>query len=388
MKIVSIVGARPQFIKAKAVSEAIKQNNRDGCEESIEEVLVHTGQHYDENMSKVFFDELAIPKPDYNLGIGSGLHGVQTGRMLEAIEGVFLKESPDWVIVYGDTNSTLAGALAAKKLGLRIAHVEAGLRSFNMNMPEEINRVITDRISDLLFCPTATSVANLFAEGFKNLYMDGELIKSFSVPIAGFPLVANVGDVMYDASLLFKELAKTKSGILSSLGLAKKGYALATVHRAENTDNGERLRDITDGLLGIAEELPVVFPVHPRTMAAMKREGIERRLNKCKSVYLLPPLPYLDMIFLEQSARVVITDSGGVQKEAFFYEVPCITVRDETEWIETVEAGMNILTGTNPEKIKKALKETEKSKSSGKKCSFYGYGKAAASIIACLKETQ
>ena len=380
MKIVTIIGARPQFIKASVVSRAIEEDP-DGA---IKEVLLHTGQHYDENMSKVFFNELGIKEPEYNLAIGSGPHGAQTGRMLGAIEEVLIKEAPDCVLVYGDTNSTLAGALAAKKLGIKVAHVEAGLRSFKMSMPEEINRVMTDRISDILFCPTEAAVKNLECEGFSNILKNGALIDGGHVNMSPLPIVANIGDVMLDASLNFRKLAKERSTIIGTLGLKEKDYVLATIHRAENTDNGEHLKEIINGFLDIAKETTVVFSLHPRTEKALKREGLKEALNASNGIILTGPLPYLDMVSLEERAAAIITDSGGVQKEAFFYKVPCITVRDETEWVETVESGSNTLTGANAIKIKEAFKEATGTWQASAQ-TFYGDGTAGNKVITCLK---
>lgn len=384
MRLVAIVGARPQFIKASAISRAITGYNRENSELPLQEILLHTGQHYDENMSKVFFDELNIRYPDYNLGIGSGTHGIQTGRMLAGIEGILFKERPDWVIVYGDTNSTLAGALAARKLNIRVAHVEAGLRSFNRSMPEEVNRIVTDRISDLLFCPTTTAVNNLQNEGFKNMVGDGVLIEGkVDFLIDSFPIVVNVGDVMYDVSLYYKNVTREKSEVIQKLGLKGKRYVLATVHRAENTDHAARLKGILHGLLQIAKELPVVFPAHPRTREALKREGLESIIEGCPTLYFTPPLSYLDMVCLEQAAAVIITDSGGVQKEAFFYGVPCVTIRDETEWVETVEIGRNILAGTDEKRIVDSFSRSLK-REDEKEIHPYGHGKAAKTIVACI----
>lgn len=317
MKITTVVGARPQFIKAAAVSRVLRATP------GVHEVLIHTGQHYDENMSEVFFRELEIPEPDYNLGIGSGSHGAQTGRMLEAIEEVLLEEKPDWVLVYGDTNSTLAGALAAVKLHISVAHVEAGLRSFNRRMPEEINRVLTDHASDLLFAPTQAAVENLCREG---------------IPEERIHLV---GDMMYDAALYYGEKARRESRVLERLRLKPESYILVTIHRAENTDDPSRLRAIVEGLCEVGKSVPVVFPVHPRTRKALERH----RLFDEAVAYLrlIDPVGYLDMVMLEQNARLIATDSGGVQKEAFFYRVPCVTLRGETEWVELVELGWNRL---------------------------------------------
>ncbi|WP_323720625.1 non-hydrolyzing UDP-N-acetylglucosamine 2-epimerase [Acetomicrobium sp.] len=312
---ITIVGARPQFIKAAAVSRVLR------VAEGVKEVLVHTGQHYDANMSDVFFDELEIPRLDYNLGIGSGTHGEQTGRMLEAIEKVLLQEKPDWVQVYGDTNSTLAGALAAVKLHIPVAHIEAGLRSFNRLMPEEINRVLTDHASDLLFAPTKTAMENLWREG---IYEDQ---------------IKLVGDVMYDAAIFYGKKADQQSHILNKLRLKSKEYILATVHRAENTDDPVRLRAIFDALCEVACEIKVVLPLHPRTREALTKTGIYG--TAASRICLTEPVGYLDMVMLEKNACLIATDSGGVQKEAFFYRVPCVTLREETEWVELVELGWN-----------------------------------------------
>lgn len=288
----------------------------------VREILVHTGQHFDDNMSEVFFRELDIPKPDYHLGIGGGTHGQNTGRMLEAIERVLMEEKPDWVLVYGDTDSTLAGALAAAKLHVPVAHVEAGLRSFNRRMPEEINRVLTDHIADLLFAPTEVAVRNLLREGIPP------------------DRVHWVGDVMYDAALYYGEKAEKQSRILSRLGLKPKSYILATIHRAENTDDPVRLEVLLQALAEVHREIPVVFPVHPRTRKRAEAFGLGPLLN---TVMAVDPVGYLDMVMLERNARLIATDSGGVQKEAFFHKVPCVTLREETEWMELVEAGWNKL---------------------------------------------
>ncbi len=355
MKIVSIVGARPQFIKAAAVSRALR------AAPGVMEVLVHTGQHYDDNMSRVFFEELEIPEPDYHLGIGSGTHGAQTGRMLEAVEQVLLQERPDWVLVYGDTNSTLAGALAAAKLHIPVAHVEAGLRSFNRRMPEEINRVLTDHASDLLFAPTQAAVENLRREGIpeERIYL--------------------VGDVMYDAALYYGAKAERESRILERLALQPKGYLLATVHRAENTDDPVRLRAIFEGLAVAAREMPVVMPLHPRTRAALAREGMlaETSLH----LRLIEPVGYLDMVLLEKNALLIATDSGGVQKEAFFYRVPCVTLREETEWVELVELGWNhLVSPMSRDRIKRAV-VAQLAERDRDKPNLYGNGKAAHLIV-------
>jgi UDP-GlcNAc3NAcA epimerase len=326
VKIATVIGARPQFVKAAPVSRALRRRHQ--------ERIIHTGQHYDACLSQRFFEELAIPDPDYNLGVGSGGHGEQTGAMLAGIEAALCEDRYDVVLVYGDTNSTLAGALAAAKLHLPVAHVEAGLRSFNRRMPEEVNRVVADHVSDLLFCPTEASVRNLSAEGI----------------VRGVHLV---GDVMHDA--LRERLAAGLSAdrVLAPLGLAPGRYVLATVHRAENTDDPERLGSILGALLALDE--PVLFPLHPRTRAALDRFGLAGT-TRCH-VHLVEPLGFSDMVAAEQHARVVVTDSGGVQKEASWLGVPCVTVREETEWVETVESGWNVLAGSDPATIVRAVRD-------------------------------
>lgn len=314
MKLLTVVGARPQFIKAAPVSRELRKVHR--------EILVHTGQHYDYQMSEVFFKELDIPAPDYNLEVGSGSHGVQTGQMMIRLEEVVLKERPDCVLVYGDTNSTLAGALVASKLHIPVAHVEAGLRSFNKAMPEEINRVLTDHVSDLLFAPTDTATKNLAKEG---------ITKG----------VHQVGDVMHDAVLYNFKIAEEKSDILKKLSLDPQKYLLATIHRASNTDDKDQLGAIIHGFSGIGEK--IVFPLHPRTQGKIKELGLSESLRQAKNVHVIDPVGYLDMLILEKNARLILTDSGGVQKEAYFFKVPCITLREETEWVETVESGWNCL---------------------------------------------
>ena len=343
MRILTVVGARPQFIKAAPVSSAIAANP-----DPLEEILVHTGQHFDTEMSEVFFAELGIPQPHYHLGIHGGGHGAMTGRMLAAIEEVILESKPKLVLVYGDTNSTLAGALAAAKLHLPVAHVEAGLRSFNRRMPEEINRVLTDHVSELLFCPTAASVANLTREGI----------------VRG---VHQLGDVMYDATLMMMGLANSRSQILDQLGLRPKRYAVATVHRAENTDDPARLAAVLDHLRKMAREMPVVFPLHPRTRAAACRAG-----QVLDGLTTTPPLGYLDMLRLTANAALVLTDSGGLQKEAYFHRVPCVTLRDETEWVETLACGWNRL-WTDPEYAPR------------REIAEFGNGDAAPRIVGVLK---
>jgi UDP-GlcNAc3NAcA epimerase len=355
MKIITVVGARPQFIKAAAVSRAI----RAGYSGQIEEQIVHTGQHFDDNMSQVFFDELQIPPPKHHFAISGGSHGSMTGKMLEAIETVLMAERPDCVLIYGDTNSTLAGALAAAKLHIPVAHVEAGLRSFNMRMPEEVNRILADRVSSLLFCPTQTAVDNLHREGLKSGVHD-------------------VGDVMYDVALFYRDKAQTQSRVLESLQLDAKGFALATCHRAENTDDRGRLLQILTALAETAKSMPVVLPLHPRTRKLVQTFGLESYLSLLR---VTEPLPFLDMVALEQAAALILTDSGGVQKEAFFYGVPCITMRDETEWVETVEAGWNRLTGASAERVADAFRDYRAKPPAPATTSPYGTGDASSKIL-------
>lgn len=364
-KIISIVGARPQFVKAVSVSGAIREFNKNKSVPRIEEMIIHTGQHYDYGMNGVFFKEFRLKRPDHNLGVGSQSHGRQTAMMLERIEPVLVKERPDMVLVYGDTNSTLAGALAAKKLDILLAHVEAGLRSYNMGMPEEVNRVIADRISDILFCPSENAVKNLHLEGI----MDSRPPK--------FPRVFNVGDVMYDTALSFLAIAKKRSAVLDKLSLKPKSYYLATVHRAENTDNKARLRSILNILDRIADKKsPVIFPAHPRTEKIMKA----LKYKPCsRSFRIIEPVSYLDMLMLEKNSKAVLTDSGGVQKEAYFLKVPCLTLRGETEWVETVKAGFNVVTGINEKRIEKALNIPIKLKI--KQPEAYGNGNASRKIV-------
>lgn len=344
MKVLSIVGARPQFIKCALVSRRLREVGQ--------EILLHTGQHYDERMSAVFFEELGIPEPEYNLGVGSGSHGKQTGEMLVGIEEVLLKEQPDVVLVYGDTNSTLAAALAAAKLNVPVAHVEAGLRSFNRAMPEEINRVATDRISDVLCCPSERAVAHLKAEGI----VEG---------------VHNTGDVMYDALLANGKIAEQKSTALSELALEPRGYVLATVHRPRNTDNPERLSAILSAFEAL--DAPVIFPVHPRTRKKIAELSV--RLTHTKMV---EPVSYLDMLMLLKHARKLLTDSGGMQKEAYFLEVPCVTMREETEWTETVEEGWNRLVGADRARIIEAASEGFIPQTRG---NAYGDGRAHRKVV-------
>ncbi|NEP01156.1 MAG: UDP-N-acetylglucosamine 2-epimerase (non-hydrolyzing) [Symploca sp. SIO2E9] len=362
MKLITIVGARPQFIKAAAVSRAISQYNQKYPTHAIREIIVHTGQHYDPNMSDVFFAQMQIPQPNYHLGIGSFSHGAMTGRMLEKIEEVILKEKPDTVLVYGDTNSTLAGALAAVKLHIPVAHVEAGLRSFNMRMPEEVNRVLTDQISNWLFCPTETAVRNLKREGILE---------------SGQSLVSNVGDVMYDAALFYKKIAQPTKAIASLIKELDESFYLATVHRAENTDDPIKLSNTIDALETISKTTPVVLPLHPRTNKLLSSQHISY-------IRLIEPVGYFDMITLLSKCNGVFTDSGGLQKEAYFFHKPCITLRDQTEWVELVEQGCNVLVGADREKIIEAennlinLKEITHNNYSNY---LYGQGNSANKVI-------
>lgn len=352
MKFITIIGARPQFIKAAPVARVL-------AERQVRHVLVHTGQHYDYEMSKIFFDELGLPSPDYHLGAGSGTHGEQTGKILQRVEIVLLQERPDWVLVYGDTNSTLAGALAAAKLHIPVAHIEAGLRSYNRHMPEEINRVLTDHLSTLLCCPTETAVANLRAEGFANIVNEGKLVSeeaaaAFAPQQAGRqgPWVVNTGDVMYDAFLLCREVAERRSTVLEDWGLEPGNYFLATVHRAENTDDRQALGNIVEAFLELSRRHRLIWPLHPRTRKALEYNGLMARLTaQAMDLQLLQPVGYFDMLLLEANAAVILTDSGGIQKEACFAGVPCVTLRKETEWLETVESGQNILAGVESESI-------------------------------------
>jgi UDP-N-acetylglucosamine 2-epimerase len=379
MKICTVIGARPQFIKAAAVSRAIADHNRLALDalpltpDSLRftEIIIHTGQHYDDNMSAVFFEELQIPTPHYNLGIGSGSHGRQTGDMLTGIESILLKEKPDWVLVYGDTNSTLAGALAAAKLHIKIAHVEAGLRSFNRRMPEEINRVLTDHLSTLLLCPSQTAVDNLTVEGITN--SSGFTSESSRLT----PHVSIVGDVMADAMKFALSKRDKHTGLLANLDVSNKGYLLVTIHRAENTDDRERFVNILSAFDCLEE--PVLFPVHPRSKKLLNETGYKPPMH----VKLIEPVGYFDMIVFEQSARMILTDSGGVQKEAYWLKVPCITLRDETEWIETVEAGWNVLTGADPEKIIRAIRSFTPP---AKHPLLFGDGNAAAECLLAMSD--
>ncbi len=366
LEVITIVGARPQFIKAAAISRAVAAFNAAGKQLRLRECIIHTGQHYDDNMSKVFFEELRIPAPAINLEVGSWPSGLQTGTMLERLERVLLAEKPDWVLVYGDTNSTLAGALAAAKLNIPIAHVEAGLRSYNRRMPEEINRVVADRISTLLFCPTDAAVDNLAKEGITRG-------------------VGKVGDVMYDSVLFNAALAEGACDLLGQLELKPNSYYLGTIHRAENTDDPARLAGIIAALERI--DAPVVLPLHPRT-----RKALGSALKKLGGrVRVIDPVSYLDMIRLERDARMILTDSGGVQKEAFWFGKPCVTLREETEWVELVEAGCNRVVGADPETILAAVADFEAAGAglpADRPVDLFGDGHSAEKIVTRLIETQ
>lgn len=354
-KVITIVGARPQFIKAAIVSKAIRDRGK------AQEIMIHTGQHYDKKMSDLFFEELEIAPPKYNLEVGSGSHGAQTGRMLEKIEQVFLQEKPDIVVIYGDTNSTVAGALAASKLHIPLAHIEAGLRSFNKKMPEEINRILSDHCADWLFAPTGVAVKNLLNEGVEK------------------SKIYEVGDVMYDVTLHFSQKAKEKSHILKDLEIENKDYVLSTVHRAENTDNEARLNNLFGALGLLSKDIPVVLPLHPRTKNKLNVE-LQQKLG---SVKIIEPVGYLDMLMLESHAQLIATDSGGVQKEAFFNNVPCVTLRDETEWVELIDLGWNCLVSTALEssQLKKQIEERIGHKGTGGK----PYGNGDSAQIICEK---
>ena len=378
MRIVTVVGARPQFIKAASIRRAIQKINK--RKRRIQEILVHTGQHYDYMMDKVFFEELRLPKPDYHLGVGSGSHAKQTGKMLEGIEAVLQREKPRMVMVYGDTNSTLAGALAAAKLKIPVGHVEAGLRSYNPSMPEEINRLLTDHLSTLLFCPTDQAVRNLLKEGIK----DG-----------GTRIVKNVGDVMYDSVLYYSKIAERRSAILQELGLYTPNsvrnanlrslripnYYLATLHRAENTDDSKRLKSILRALNELGRNSPTVLPLHPRTKKMIKAYHL---FSEFKNIKFIEPVSYLDMLKLGKNAKAILTDSGGVQKEAYWFGVPCLTLREETEWVETIKSGWNVLAGTSVQKIVKEAGHAGARRRNLKRNKIFGDGKASQKIVQIL----
>jgi UDP-GlcNAc3NAcA epimerase len=354
MKILTILGARPQFIKAAVLSRELSKDK------DFQEIIVHTGQHYDANMSDIFFDELEIAKPKYNLGVNAASNSGMTAQIMQKLDEVMKTESPDLVLVYGDTNSTLAGALAAKQNHLRLAHIESGMRSFNMKMAEELNRVITDRISDILFCSTETAINNLVKEGFENL--NCEMILS--------------GDVMYDAALHYSKKAEAYSDILSKLELSE--FILATLHRAENVDNKDSLSEIVTALNKINKKIPIILPIHPRTKKRMEEYNLKLSFQPVN------PVGYLDMIQLLKNCKLVVTDSGGLQKEAFFFKKNCITLRNETEWTELVKHGFNILTGADSKKIMKAFEDMME-KEYVYKMQLYGNGKAGKKIVDFLR---
>lgn len=359
IRIITIVGARPQFVKAAMLSRAISMRNKEGM--SFEEKLIHTGQHYDENMSRVFFHEMGILKPTWQLHCGNHTHGAMTGQMLMDIEKILIDNQPDYVLVYGDTNSTLAGALAASKLHIPVVHVEAGLRSFNKAMPEEINRILTDHVSSILCCPTQTAVQNLHKENItKGVY--------------------HVGDIMYDAALLFGKEAEQRSTILQTLGLSPKEFLLCTVHRAENTDSQERLCQIAQAWTEIAASERIVIPLHPRTRIYLEKYNLLATLQQQSNILFTDPLGFLDMVMLERNARIILTDSGGIQKEAYFHKTPCITLREETEWTETIESGWNQLAGFHVKDIIKCLSTSN----DRKEIQEYGDGNTAQKILDLL----
>ena len=395
MKILTILGARPQFIKAGSVSREIAKDDE------VEEVIVHTGQHYDTNMSDIFFDEMKIPKPNYFLGIGGMSHGAMTGQMIEKIEELVLKEKPDWVLVYGDTNSTLAGAIVASKLHIKLAHIEAGLRSFNMKMPEEVNRILTDRVSDILFCPTDAAVENLKKEGFP-----------FKLSTNNYQLITNVGDVMQDGAMFYKQFAKRPEATKNQQ-LKTNNYILCTIHRAENTDNINRLKNIFESLDEISKEIQVILPFHPRTrkivsslwsLVDSEEKGVyylktnnqkpetKNQQLKTNNLIIIDPVGYLEMVWLIDNCSLVMTDSGGLQKEAYFFEKRCITLRDETEWVELVDIGMNTLVGADKAKIVSSFwsivskNHKLKTKNQQQKTNLYGDGRASKKIIEYIRK--
>jgi UDP-GlcNAc3NAcA epimerase len=377
-KIITVIGARPQIIKAAAISRAIKNNFSD----KILEVIVHTGQHYDENMSQLFFEELEIPFPNYNLNVGSGSHGEQTAKMLEGLENIYFQEKPDAVIVYGDTNSTIAGALAASKIHIPVIHIEAGLRSFNKAMPEEINRIACDHMSTLLFTPSETGHRNLLNEGIKNEHNEAASIDN--------PKIYLCGDIMYDNSLYFSAVSEQKSKILKELDIAKNDFILCTIHRDTNTDDTANLNAIFRALLRIQKtsNLKIVLPLHPRTKEKLNshlNETLLTELNQNKNFKIIPPTGFLDIISLEKNARLIITDSGGLQKEAFFFQKPCIILREQTEWIEIVENGNAMIAGADEQKIGKCFEQIMK-KTDFTYPNLYGDGNAANFI--CKKITE
>lgn len=373
MKIITIIGARPQIIKAAAISREISENYSN----IIEEVIVHTGQHYDENMSEIFFEELNIPKPNYNLNVGSASHGIQTSKMIEGLEKIIEIEKPDYIILYGDTNSTLAGAVTASKMHISIVHIESGLRSFNRRMPEEVNRIVCDHLSTLLFAPTETGYSNLIKEGFS---------ESKTLPhTPDNPGIFNFGDIMYDNTLYFSELAAKKSLILGDLQLKPNQFILLTVHRDHNTDIKENLESIFRAVLKISERVKIVLPLHPRTknkLNGLLSNELLQEITSNNNLLIVEPVSFLDMIELEKNSKMIITDSGGVQKEAYFFSKPCIILRPETEWVEILETGMAKLAGSDYLKIVESFEEYM-GKKEGKFPEIFGNG--MASKLICKK---
>lgn len=372
-KLITIIGARPQIIKAAAISRAIKSHYTS----QLQDIIVHTGQHYDPGMSEVFFEELQIPKPQYNLNVGSGNHGAQTAKMIEGIEKIIFDEKPDFMILYGDTNSTLAGSIAASKLHIPIVHIEAGLRSFNKKMPEEINRILTDHCATILCSPTQTGLENLEKEGFS---LDNKAPYS-----ADSPGVFNVGDVMFDNSLFFSELAN-KQTILQDLEIQKKPFVLATIHRNTNTDVPEKLKAIIESFLSITEKnhINLILPLHPRTQKQIENnlsENLQLKLKQSNFIKIIKPVSFLEMVMLEKNATLIITDSGGVQKEAYFFKKPCLILRPETEWVEIIESGAAVLCDTDSRKIESSFEYFFNQKPKLNFLPHYGEGDAAQKIL-------
>jgi UDP-GlcNAc3NAcA epimerase len=377
-KIINIIGARPQIIKSSSISRA----NRTKFQNEIKELIVHTGQHYDENMSEVFFEELQIPKPHFNLNVGSGSHGAQTAKMIEGLESIFLAEKPDAVVVYGDTNSTIAGGLAAAKIHIPIVHIEAGLRSFNKAMPEELNRIACDHFSTLLFTPTAIGLENLRKEGFSTTINSKATIDQ--------PNVYQCGDIMFDNSMYFSEISDEKSTILKINDLAKDNYVLCTIHRDSNTDIAANLNSIFRALIQISESksLKIVLPIHPRTKGKMEElldSDLLLKLKNSTAILIIPPAGFLDIIALEKNARIIISDSGGLQKESFFFQKPCVILREQTEWIEIVENGNALLAGSDFDKIIDSFNLLY-NKTNYSFPAFYGDGDAASFICQKIVE--
>jgi len=378
MKIITIIGARPQIIKAAAISRAIHTHFKD----QITELIVHTGQHYDDNMSAIFFTEMGIPAADYNLSVGSGNHGAQTAKMMEGIETILLKERPDALLVYGDTNSTLAGALAAAKIHIPVVHIEAGLRSYNKSMPEEINRITCDHCSTLLFSPTQQGIENLIKEGFSKAIHTKATVDR--------PLIFKTGDIMFDNSMFFSNIAKEKVGIVEQLELTKEAFILCTIHRDSNTDNTENLNQIIRGLLQIqrVSNQSIVLPLHPRTrkkMTELLNPSVAKELSDNSKIHVIDPAGFLDMISLESNCSLVITDSGGVQKEAFFFQKPCVILREQTEWVEIVENGNALLVGSSEEKLIEAYHQLT-TKKDYTYPPFFGDGHASEEICRLMLE--